>query len=163
MQAKFRKIRKGDSVFEYRRFSNCCLYKELLFSKFCLDKELLFSKFRLVKEFLFSKFRLDKELLFSKLRLDKELLFSKFRLDKELLFSKFRLDKKLLFSKFRLDKGGQRDQIEDEVCEGEGGREGEVDGYVGPGFEHLVQLDAGVAVPLHKVVCTVQVPEHNEQ
>ncbi len=114
-QAKFRKFRKGDSIFEDRRFSNCCL--------------------------------------------DKELLFFKFLLDKELLLSKFGLDKELLFSKFRLDKGGQRDQIEDEVCEGEGGREGEVDGYVGPGFEHLVQLDAGVAVSLHKVVCTVQVPK----
>jgi hypothetical protein len=81
-----------------------------------------------------SKFGLDEELLFFKFLRDKELLLSKFGLDKELLFCKFRLHKELLFSKFRLDKGGQRDQIEDEVCEGEGGGEGEVDGYVGPGF-----------------------------
>jgi hypothetical protein len=133
------------------------LDKGLLFSKFRLDN--LLSKFGLDKELLFSNFRLYKKLLFSKFRLYKKLLLSNFRLDKELLFSKFRIYKKLLFSKFRLDKGGQRNQIEDEVCEGEGGGEGEVDGYVGPGFEHLVQLDAGVAVSLHKVVCTVQVPK----
>ena len=63
-----------------------------------------------------------------------------------------------LFSKLGLDKGGQWYEIEHKIGEGQRSGEGKVDGDVGPGFEDLVQLDAGVAVPLHQVVRPVQVP-----
>ena len=63
-----------------------------------------------------------------------------------------------LFSKLGLDKGGQWNEIEHKIGEGQRSGEGKVDGDVGPGFEDLVQLDAGVAVPLHQVVRPVQVP-----